>query len=341
MKRRYWNSSEKEFLKMEYSNTSTKKIALELNRTKKAVKSMVGKMGLKKSESFIHANLIKASHIAGNKRINVIVKHCKFCESPFYVSECYQKQNYCSRMCFNKDRTQKILPYSLKDFEYLIGVLHGNGYLRKNIGEFSTMCAEEDYAKELVRTWKNTFGTDIPIYTNVRKDTKGVVVSVQKQKYLQNFVGFKTDGYWKIPKLIYPKDYIAALYDTDGTVGFKKYKSREGIGFSPFVSISQCKKENLDLIVPILAKLGFNKPHVLTIKSKYPIKSKYAGNLYLVYAISFQSWFNVKLFYDTIPLRHNNKQSRLSALVKVHNEFGYVTKEKFENEFYNENGIVK
>jgi len=230
-----------------------------------------------------------------------------------------------------------------KQFEYLLGVIHGDGFVR-----YGKTCeiaipvstSDEEYKNVLKRTFEEAYG-----YTPHERMHNGCwYLEVHPKKIVEQFRGCKTDGRWIIPKLLHPGEYLAGLWDTDGYFCFrmgvykktKRGKTLAGICIQRKIELRQKSNGNLKLILPILRSLGFN-PWMRS----YTYTNK-LGSFKSDVLIILPS--NYGLFKLTIPIRHPRKIAILEKIVEHNrvpkNQWGRVGESKLTRAQMNQIGIL-
>ena len=206
-------------------------------------------------------------------------------------------------------------------FEYLLGVIHGDGYVRTTHNGVSynlsipVSIRDEGYKEVLKQIFIKTYdyAPHERIYNNC------FYLEVFKEKIVKPFLGYKINGKWIIPKLKYPHEYLAGLWDTDGYVSFREYKDvpryiKKNDRFEKrthvirTIELRQKSNGNLNLITPILRSLGFS-PSLRT----YIYKNKLGIFEADVLKVPTSDFI---LFKETIPIRHPRKRGELEKIVR-------------------------
>ena len=98
--------------------------------------------------------------------------------------------------------------------------------------------------------------------------------------------------------------YIGALYDTDGSINRRKSKGSNTIEFYT------CSEQFARQLQQVLLRYEIYSK----IRSKNPTEDKISGN-YIRYVVVISGNDNIEKFSKNIPLKHNQKQEKLSELV--------------------------
>lgn len=122
-----------------------------------------------------------------------------------------------------------------KYFEYLLGVIHGDGSISKKELTISVWKEDKEYFDFLMKL--------IPLATNIEAGyymdkSKNYVIWISSINLSEKMKCFKINSAWSIPELKYPEEWIAGCFDTDGCIS-----KRDGS-----IHISQRIKENIVLL---------------------------------------------------------------------------------------------
>jgi hypothetical protein len=208
-----------------------------------------------------------------------------------------------------------------KQFEYLLGVIHGDGYVkcyhRNGVILIPIALQDEGYKNALKLIFEQAYGY-VPqefLHNNC------FYLRVCSLKIAEGFVKYKNNGRWLIPELGYPEEYLAGLWDTDGSVQFRRrtYKRGNRVGYtvSRYIGLEQKSNGNLKLVVPILKSLNFNSSlRTYIYENKFGVFKK---DVIRILSSDFAS------FKSIIPLKHPRK---IAALEKV---VGY--KRRWKNQY--------
>ena len=215
-----------------------------------------------------------------------------------------------------------------KQFEYLLGVIHGDGYVkcrrRSGIILIPIALRDEAYKNALKLIFERAYGYMPQEFLH----NNCFYLQVCSVKIAEEFVRYKNDGRWLLPELEYPEEYLAGLWDTDGSIQFQMYRYKKGnrVGYtvSRYIGLEQKSNGNLKLVVPILKSLNFN-PSLRT----YIYENKLGVFKKDVIRVPSPDFARFK---SIIPLKHSRK---IIALEKV---VGY--KRRWKNQ-YGEGLVLK
>jgi len=202
-------------------------------------------------------------------------------------------------------------------FEYLLGVVHGDGYVRTShngksyLLSIAVKCPE--YAEVLKRILEKAYD-----YTpHGRIHNNCLYLEVYPKKIVRSFLDYKAGEKWAIPELKYPEEYLAGLWDTDGYLyfGFHEYKNKNnetgkewsGVAVHRKIELRQKSNGNLKLITHLLLSLGLNPRPVKT----YVYKNKWGE--FEADVLRIPSCDYVR-FWSTIPIKHPRKIAILKKI---------------------------
>jgi hypothetical protein len=201
----------------------------------------------------------------------------------------------------------EVIPSSRKYFEYLLGVIQGDGNIVFNYWKekkypsgisIAVGYDDADYAAKLVGIIDDTY-EGIKAYT--RNDESVIRVKFYNSGISRDFYKFKKKGIWALPELEYPEYYIAGLWDTDGNVGSSR---------RTHMRLSVKRSGNLELVKPILEGIGFDRVKVV------PHLTKNKLGIFPMEKISFSSKKHALLFEKSIPIQHPRKEIELAEKTK-------------------------
>ncbi|GEM_PF-6716870 len=224
-------------------------------------------------------------------------------------------------MSIGRPPVQVQLPSEVnKNIAYLLGVLHGDGYLGKNYFEIPVNLRDYDYVKVLVDILRNS-GLNPKVYKYNRYEV--YTNSRVFKDYLESFGPTKCET-WNIPlaiqdnKLNIKAAYLSGLFDTDGTI---TYNLKNGAKRVALYSKNLKALEN----VKIMLKSDFSIDSDIT-KSEKLLK----GKLFTWYSLNCSNQISIKLFANNIIPRHPRKLKKLNDIIKSYSgvqEKYYDTKE--------------
>lgn len=201
--------------------------------------------------------------------------------------------------------------------EYLLGVIHGDGCVTYNktlrVINIIVSANDKKYKDVLKHIIEEAYG-----YKPREHMYNGCYhLKIHPKKIVAQFLGCKVNGKWIIPKLHYPAEYLAGLWDTDGyfsfCVGKYKNKTKQGgirTGSCTWRRIEICQKSNGNLrrVIPILRSLGFS-PHV----RRYTNTTKLGTFKRDILIIPSSDYVR---FQSVIPIKHPRKIAVLEKIVK-------------------------
>lgn len=133
-------------------------------------------------------------------------------------------------------------------FEYMIGVVHGDGHVARSGGSISIAVGLDDlaYADVLVDEWRKAFSMIEPVVRENRS-ARAAYVNITSRVVHDLMSSFKRESLWTVPKLQFPVEYVAGVFDTDGHCG------SDGI-----VSFMQKANGNMEKLAVVLSDVGFS-----------------------------------------------------------------------------------
>jgi hypothetical protein len=180
----------------------------------------------------------------------MIIGECLFCKQTFKKRE--NKRKFCSLVCasnFNKNGLKNIAlpPFSVELAEF-IGICLGDGCVSGyQVSVTLNKNADKEYIPYVAHLMIRLFPSLKPSLIEKRKDN-AVDVRVYS-KVLVNFLesmgivsNKKVIPSWIFSKVEYRYACIRGLFDTEGSISFKKYKNRNGVSL-----YKQLNFRNLDI----------------------------------------------------------------------------------------------
>jgi len=195
---------------------------------------------------------------------------------------------------------------SRRDYEYLLGVYLGDG-TKLNKGNGINIAVGRkvlSYAIDLSLLLE-PYGGHIyhDYYAGAKHYHKYCyrVKATDKNFFPDHFVRYKENGVWTLPKLSHPNEFLAGVFDTDGTVRKKGIGQRAtNPNNATEVVIYQKHQENLELLVPL-----FDDLDLFTVPKLHDEKSG-------MWLVRFSHWTQIKIFSRHIPSRHPLKSQTLN-----------------------------
>ena len=193
-------------------------------------------------------------------------------------------------------------------WEYILGILHGDGYIQKNSLKIAIGYNAVKYLQNLKYIFENKFGLRVKIYNN----SSCFHLVVNSKILVETFIPLKKNSLWKIPNLQFPERYLSGLIDTDGSVPIVKKHN-----LSKAVTISQKSNGNLKLIIPLLNNLK--------IRYSFIENYKYINKLgmFKMDTIYIRGKESIIRLNSIVKLLNPKKRDRLKQMKIVYNETPY------------------
>ena len=220
---------------------------------------------------------------------------------------------------FSVNRKKVILPKKFTpDLAYLIGVMHGDGHISKNLRNMDISEEDLNFHIMIKKLFKPIFYDNISITKcKQEKQYRSLISSKVISSFFRLFCPIgKKKGNLKVPIIIKNNyvllsEYLSGFFDTDGGLPHVEEKGKEN---SAYFIFSQSNKEIVFEIYNCLKflDLNINKPR--------PFKSPtepYAKNRDLIeWKISINSKEVLKKFLKKINFRHPLKKMRAKIIIK-------------------------
>ena len=175
-----------------------------------------------------------------------------------------------------------------QDYEYLLGAYLGDGTPYGRYGIKMTT-VEDDYRDVLLDVM-----SPLSPRVGLGKDTyHRIYAGVKENPCAQLFVPYKKSGVWNLPKIEYPEELIAGIFDTDGSMA-----QRKGRSWNAEIIIYQRHRANLELLIPFLEDMCI-------FPALYGNKSSEMHSLHIMH------WTQARIFAVRIPSRHPRKKEFL------------------------------
>lgn len=197
----------------------------------------------------------------------MIRKKCKYCGKHF--SPGYKKQKFCSVACANKfncnNTNQFIIPRSKNtELAELFGVLLGDGSVNQYFMKiYCNAVADKGYPNALLKIISKALPKTNPTVV-LRPDRGTVEIQISSKKvcdYLRK-IGFDPKNRsipgWILKIKKYEIATIRGLFDTEGSIGIKKYKGKKGIYLYKQLTFTNKNRNLLTFVENTLIKLGFS-----------------------------------------------------------------------------------
>ena len=217
-------------------------------------------------------------------------KKCAYCGNLFEKK--YNKQKFCSISCSNrynlnhKTNFKKPLKYS-EELAELFGILLGDGSVTKYyVKIYLNMKADKGYPQNLEKLLKKALpGIKSTIHIREKRGTEEVQVSSREVCDYLKSIGFNPKKRY-IPKWItskkeFIKRTVRGLFDTEGSIGIKRFHGKHGLYVYKQLTFTNTNKNILKFIESSLADLGFS-----------PTKNS-KKNIYLSNAKDIKKYFEI------------------------------------------------
>src|SRR4051812_41381216 len=106
-----------------------------------------------------------------------------------------------------------MIDWTLPDWSYLLGVVHGDGSIAPRSVCISVGHKDGDYASLLSELWER-FGCRPKLY----RGRSGLRLDVHDKPLRDAFAAYKERGIWQWPAGLHAPSYLAGVFDTDGCV---------------------------------------------------------------------------------------------------------------------------
>jgi len=183
------------------------------------------------------------------------------------------------------------------DWAYLLGVVHGDGHVSRRSIEISVGYSDIEYADALVGVCKR-LGYEAKVYY-LRSALR---VDVHSSELATLFRSFKSHGKWHLPDGLNLNEWIAGVYDTDGSISVTDKKCA--------ILLRLKRNGNVDLVAQSFEDIGMKKPKVRHYVGKY------LGEDYQVESIGIANFEGMLEFANNIKLRHYRKAPLLNKITK-------------------------
>jgi hypothetical protein len=187
-----------------------------------------------------------------------------------------------------------VIDWSNADWSYMLGVVHGDGHVAKRSIEIAVGYKDTDYAEVLTSLWE-----DLGFSPKVYRPRSALKIAVHSIAVAAEFRVFKSGGLWSWPDVLDARQYLAGVFDTDGSVSIPAHKA---------ISIGLKRSGNLLGIAPLLAGIGVREVRVTEGETTFK------GAKYAIETIKLSGMDRIVAFTDAITLRNPRKRERLSAM---------------------------
>lgn len=203
-----------------------------------------------------------------------MIKTCIYCKSPFKSG--YTLQKFCSVRCSNRynlnNLSKVILPKKSSALAEFIGIFLGDGTLSPYYTAiYLHSIADKNYI-EYVKSLCGRLFEGASVTVHKKKSENCIVVQINSVSVVRFLLrmGLATKA---IPAWIYKREtYIRAcirgLFDTEGSISFKTYKSRKGIRVYKQLNFRNANSQLIKFVRNNLKSLGF-RPTMTLKRSLY------------------------------------------------------------------------
>lgn len=187
-----------------------------------------------------------------------------------------------------------------KSWSYLLGVIHGDGYVGNRSIQISVGYKDKEYKDFLCNMI-----TKVGYNPKVVNQKSAYRIDINSTKLTKEIAPYKSKSLWNIPGELDFGEYISGVFDTDGCVSLPKKSGGK------FVVITLKQSGNLNIVADIFKSWGMQN---IKVNNR---NSKFNGLVYPIEEIKLSSAHNIKLFYQNTSLKHLKKKNRLEDMVKM------------------------
>lgn len=208
--------------------------------------------------------------------VSMIFGVCPHCKTEFRKRE--QKYKFCSLTCsnnYNKNGLQRIkLPRRSKFLAEFIGICLGDGYAGKyQIGITLNSIADKNYIPHVINLVNYLFPT-IKVSLVKKNDANAFDVRINS-KNIADFLhsmgiisNNKKVPEWILASSEYKNYCTRGLFDTEGSISFKTYKSKKGISLYKQLNFRNADEKLMRFVKDTLKDMGL-KPTMAPKRSLY------------------------------------------------------------------------
>lgn len=191
---------------------------------------------------------------------------CKFCDKIF--SPKYKKQIYCSVVCSNRynlnNKRFAVVPLKLnKEIAELLGIILGDGSVTKYyVKIYLNRIVDKKYFPYILNLSKKLF-PNVPVTYkhNIKRGTTEIQISSKDVCDYLKSVDFNPKiryvPFWIKSNTNFVKATIRGLIDTEGSVGIKYFKGKNGNRMYKQLTFTNKNKFLLQFVEISLEKLGY------------------------------------------------------------------------------------
>jgi hypothetical protein len=207
---------------------------------------------------------------------SMILGKCLFCHKEFIKKR--RKRKFCSLLCsnnFNRNGLINIkLPNYSKHLAEFVGIMLGDGHVSKyQIGITLNSIADKEYVTHVLNLIKLLF-PKLNASFNVEKPDNAARIRVNS-RLLANFfydMGIipknKRVPKWILSSPLYRYSCVRGLFDTEGSISFKTYKTKNGFSVYKQLNFRNTNKRLMRFVRNTLKNVGL-KPTMTLKKSLY------------------------------------------------------------------------
>ncbi|MFC1621998.1 LAGLIDADG family homing endonuclease [Patescibacteria group bacterium] len=179
-----------------------------------------------------------------------------------------------------------------RTYEYLLGVYLGDGTPYNKYG-IKITTAEDGYRDVLMKLMQSLE----PRLGRGKETCHRIYAGLAKNPCDHMFVPFKKNFYWlHLPKLKHPEEFVAGVFDTDGSIRKRKWTKKDTYE----IMIYQKRRENLIKIAKIMEPLLI-----------YPALRRVGTKDKVMFYLDITHPTQMKIFAKQIPSRHPRKKTIL------------------------------
>lgn len=195
-----------------------------------------------------------------------MILRCKFCNKNF--SSKYKKQIFCSIQCSNRKNLNNKKTVTLPtthtiELAEFFGILLGDGSVTKYYTRvYLNLIADKGYEKVVIHLIKKLFSnTKICLMERPKRGTREIQISsIEVCNYFKK-IGFipevRSIPSWIIENPLFIKATIRGLFDTEGSIGFKKFVGKNGTYIYKQLTFTNKNKPLLDFMQNSLENLNY------------------------------------------------------------------------------------
>jgi hypothetical protein len=192
---------------------------------------------------------------------------CKFCKKEFLAK--YKKQTFCSSICSNRynlnNKKNVSLPIKYTpELAEFFGILLGDGSVTQYYTKvYLNLIADDGYDKRIISLIKKIFPKiKICIMERPKRGTREIQISSRQVSDYFIKIGFypkiRSIPKWISKNKLFTEYAIRGLFDTEGSIGMKKFNSKNGIVLYKQLTFTNKNKPLLEFIEHSLCKFGYS-----------------------------------------------------------------------------------